>query len=167
MTTIVWTPLPSVPLMVAQEDQSNLTATINATVDPASPPGTGGTPPSVAGLAWSTNVDLPPQISVTTNANTLTVTAQSFSGLFALEIDYLVTPFGQIETVPTWQDVPNDATDVVAMKPDVINVKEIVLTVTAMDESSSPLGTVDFVIRVFANYSVARDALMGFIHAGG
>lgn len=165
MTTIIWTPLPSEPLMVAQEHQSNLTASISASVDPATSAGT--TTASVASMDWSTSAPLPPQITVTTAADTLTVTAQSFTGLFALEIDYLVTPFGDIETASSWQDVPSNASDVVAMKPDIINVKEITLAVTAMDESSSPLGTVDFVIRVFANYSVGRDALMEFIHAGG
>lgn len=166
MTTIIWTPLPSEPLMVAQEHQTNQTASLVATVDPASA-GASVPAPTVTTLAWTTDAPLPPSMTITTVANTLTVTAENFTGLFDLQIDYLETPFGGVQTVSLWQDVPPGTSDVVAMRPDDTNVKEISLAVTAIDENNAPLGTVDFVIAVYANYNVARDALKGFIHAGG
>lgn len=175
--TITWTPLPAEPLIVAQEDETNLTATVTATVEAAPTGGTGGgagggtggaTEPTVTveSLTWATPVPLPPQITVATSGATLTLTVPNFIGLFPIEIDYLATPYeSSLATATSWQGVPASAPEVIAVRPDSSNVKNFTIEVTARDGDGLALDTAAFVLQVFANYNLARDALVEAVNA--
>lgn len=171
--TITWTPMPAEPLIVAQEDETNLTATVMATAEAAPDGGTGSgtggaTEPTITveSLTWATPSPLPEQITIATSGATLTLTVPNFIGLFPIEIDYLATPFeSSLTTATSWQGVPASAPEVIAVRPDISNVKNFTIEVTARDGDGLALDMAVFVLQVFANYNLARDALMEAVNA--
>lgn len=147
---ITWTPDGALPLVEAQEDEVNVVATVTAESD-ADP---------VESLTWEAVPVFPAQFNVAVAVDTLTLTIPDFVGFFPIqEIRYLRN--GVEGSCTAWADLPVDAEDVIAYRPSAENMREHILSVTAEPDGV----TQDFVIRVWANYSLGRDALSEAVDA--
>lgn len=152
---IIWTPDNVEPLVLAQEDQTNVVASVTATSDD----------PLVQAvvLSWVAAPSLPPQFVVSVVDNLLTLTIPDFVDVFPIqEIRYLLG--GVPGTCTRWSDLPEDAEDVTRYIPSSSNQHEVTLSVTAAPDEGEP-ETKDYLIRVFANYSLGRDALVAAVDA--
>lgn len=153
--SIVWTPDNADPLILAQEDQTNVSATVSAESDDPLDP--------VTAVTWSAEPAFPPQFSVETSSSSLTVDIPTFAGVFQIqEIGYLRD--GVPGTCTEWADLPVDAEDVITFRPDPVNVREHTLTVVAHQDVGGATSQ-DYIIRVFANYTLGRDLLVEAVDA--
>lgn len=150
-----WDPDNAAPLIEAQEDETDVSATVTVTSDDPMDP--------VESMTWVASPTFPDQVEVTTTANTLTVTIPNFVGFFFIqEIKYLL--HGVEGTCTAWADLPADAEDVLEFHPDLVNIRDYTLSITAHPHTASP-ETKDYLIRVFINYDLGRDALVEAVDA--
>lgn len=153
---VTLSPVAATPLVEAQEHQVNQVAVVTAASDlPADP---------VTSIAWSAPEPLPAQFVVTLQQPAkLTLTMPHFADLFPIrEIRY--RRGGVIGSCTRWSELPADAEDVVAYRPDGRSLRDAVLRVTARTQAGL-VATADYVIRVFANYTLGRDTLKGAVDA--
>ena len=160
----VWTPENAAPLVEATEDERDIVATVE--VEAPIPEGE-LEPDEIVDLSWSASPPFPSQFDVSVSlmgsTASLTLTIPHFAGYFPiLELRYLLD--GVEGVCFAWEDLPEAAEDVIAYRPDPAGVKETVLTVTASFETA-PQESRDYVIRVTADYSLGRDALVEAVDA--
>ena len=152
---LIWTPDNEEPLVLAQEEETWIIKTVTVTSED----------PMVTeiALSWGASGPLPPQFSVAVDGNVLTLTIPDFVDVFPIqEIRYLLG--GVPGTCTRWADLPDDAEDVTRYIPSASNQRVVTLSVTATPDEGEP-ETKDYVIRVFANYSLGRDALVAAVAA--
>lgn len=153
---VTLSPAAALPLVVAQEHEVDQVATVAAASDLPEDP--------VESISWSAPEPLPAQFVVTLQQpDKLTLTIPHFADLFPIrEIRYRRA--GVIGSCTRWADLPADAEEVVAYRPDGRSVRDAVLSVTARSVAGL-VATADYVIRVFANYSLGRDLLQEAVDA--
>ena len=152
---IIWTPLPVEPLIEAQEDQANISATVLASSDdPADP---------VLSLAWSSAEPMPPQVRITIAADLFTIEVPHFLGLFPIQ-DIAYLRHGQVGHCNAWAELPADAEELLAYRPDPSSFKDFALTVTATQQSGTDTPA-DYVLRVYANFDLGKLALQEAVNA--
>lgn len=150
---ITWTPDGTAPLVEANDDDTNIEVSVTAASDDSGAP--------VTSLSWSATPSFPEQFAVSTDDNnTLTLTIPDFVDVFQIqEIRYLLEGIEGVCTA--WADLPVAAEDVVAFLPDPNDMFEFTLSVTAQPSGASQA----YVIWVWANYSLGRDALVEAVNA--
>jgi hypothetical protein len=151
----VFTPDNSTPLLLAQEDETGLSASVTVTSDD---PLVG-----VESLSYSASPPFPPQVSVSVVANVLTVSIPNFVDFFPIqEIRYLLD--GVPGTCLRFADLPPAAEDVIRYVPSSLSFRDFTLTVTAELEGGAQ-ESMDYIITVFANYSLGRALLVAAVDA--
>jgi len=151
----IWTPANTDPLIIAQEDETDVSAVITVESDQV-PPG------DVGVVSLSSVPALPPQVVLDAAIGSLTINFPNFVDVFPIqELRYLRN--GVEGVVTRWADLPADAEDVLVFKPDPNNIREFVITAEA--EVDGVVETQDYVIRLFANYNLGRDQLLAAVDA--
>jgi hypothetical protein len=157
---LIWSPLTENTIIDEYETAINIHKTISVTVVPPIIPNPLLEYPEK--LVWSCDPPLPDQLSITTSGLTLDISSQSLLGLFPIsELTYL-KPGSNMEygTVYHWNDLPANATEIVAYKPSLSNVKDYMLTVTTDTGESSK-----YTIRIKANYDTGKANLQQAVEA--
>ncbi|MBK1616831.1 hypothetical protein CKO44_25720, partial [Rubrivivax gelatinosus] len=114
---VTLTPATDLPLILAQENEVGQVATVTAASDLPEDP--------VTEVTWSVPEPLPPQCSVVVAVPSLTLTIPHFAGLFPIrEIRFLRA--GEIASCTRWIDLPADADEVVAYRPDTRSMRDFV-----------------------------------------
>ncbi len=157
----IWTPTTTDPLMIAQEDEVNIDATVTIHADSDVEGDT------VTSITWSSTLTIPAQFVFTPSyllgVGTLLVHAPDFVDIFQIvDLQYLLD--GVPGIVYHWADLPADAEDVTAFHPDPQNIKNFPLDVTAHYSISSP-ETKTYILRIFANYTLGKNLLVAAVDA--
>lgn len=152
---VTLSPATDLPLILAQEHEVSQIATVTAASDLPEDP--------VTEVTWSAPEPLPPQCTVVVAVPSLTLTVPHFADLFPIrEIRFLRA--GEIASCTRWVDLPADAEDVVAYRPDTRSMRDFAFRVAAKTQSGLTAAA-DYVIRVYANYSLGRDTMQEAIDA--
>lgn len=158
----IWTPATvDPPLVIAQEDQINVDATITVVAD------TSVSDDVVTALSWSSTQPLPAQFAFTptilAGVGTLALHIPNFVDIFQIvDIKYIRNKIPGI--CYRWADLPADAEELIGFHPDPQNVKNFPLSVTATFFTAPP-ETKTYIIQVFANYTLGKNLLMAAVDA--
>jgi len=152
--TAIWAPLPDMPLISAQEDERDVSASITVSVE---------APDAVEVLTWSASPELPSQTVVSIAGASLSILFPHFGGVWPIhEIRYL--RYGKVGVCAAWADLPDEAEDVIAYRKDASGMRTIMLSVTATLQDSS-VETKIYRIDLYPNYTPGRDALQEAVDA--
>lgn len=157
-----WTPATaSPPLIIAQEDQTNVSATISVVADSAVPGNT------VTGISYSSTLSIPSQFVFTPAYSgpngSLGIFCPNFIDVFQIvDIKYIRNKVQGV--CYHWADLPADAEEVIGFHPDPVNVKNFPIDVTATF-SAAPNETMQYIIQVFANYTLGKIQLVAAVDA--
>jgi hypothetical protein len=117
-------------------------------------------PEVLESLEWVT--DLPAEVSVSVDGDTLTVSVDSFDFLFPVQsIKYLLN--GVIGECFLWADLPEEADQIIEYLPATVSVKTYNLTVTAATNLATE--SADYIIQITANYETGKLKLREAINA--
>lgn len=151
---ILWEPPPTAFITCSESDLDVSGEILVESDDPADPVDT---------IELDVHRELPPQFVISADEQKVSFFTPDLLGIFRI-VEILYLRDRVIERCFAWEDLPADAHDIVAYRPDPVNVQIFVLTVTA----TTTLGikeSEDFVIRVEADYTPGRDLMLGEINA--
>jgi len=152
--TVTWTPTPSLPLITAQEDERNVSASVTAIA---------AAPDEVEQLAWTASPPLPPQAVVEAVGGLLSISIPHFGGVWPIhEIRYLQNR--KEGACTAWADLPGDAEDLIAYRKNAAGMRTIMLSVTATLKEGPP-ATQAYRIELYPNYTPGREALQEAVDA--
>lgn len=156
MQTVIWTPPPG-PLFALSELATDVTYAVTCSV-------VDETDPTLAVVGYRAIVT-PEQslLTVTAGASGVTVSADSLAGLFAIEfIDYLRD--GQLARASSWEELPEDAEELVEFRPSREVSKVYLLTVTALLSDDTEL-VAEYTMTVFQDWTAGRNRLVEEVNA--
>lgn len=156
MQTVIWTPPPG-PLFALSELATDVAYAVTCSV-------VDETDPTLAVVGYQAIVT-PEQslLTVTAGSSGVTVSADSLSGLFSIEfIDYLRG--GQLARASSWEELPEDAEELVEFRPSREVSKVYLLTVTALLSDNTEL-VAEYTMTVFQDWTAGRNRLVEEVNA--
>lgn len=164
--TLTWMPAPSTwpapdadALMVSQEHLTQIAEriTVQQQNEEAQQPDS---------LAWSMPDGAPDHITITQSKDgdtlLLDVLIADWVGLFPIEIEFMAAGQGTqqvAQQVSEWDAVPAPEVDVYAYRASMQNVRRFRLVVDALTARGDVIETATYIITVYANYTIGRNAL--------
>jgi hypothetical protein len=156
---LTWTPDNSAEWFTRSEADTSVSETITIASDDA-------TVESVSYVL--TPNQLPAQVVITATTSGITLTAPTLAGLFPIiVIKYLRN--GLPGESLTFDDLPQDAEDVIEYRKESASPKRFVLAVTATESALSPTSsgtqTLEYEFFIEGNYTPGRDRLVEEVNA--
>ena len=165
MRELIWTPLPTGYLLDELENATNVSKNIVVTIPPPPPllPGEmAEIEPEPTVLSWTCTPELPPQLVVSVNGLSLSVSSPDLMGSFPItELTYLKPGTGMdYNTIKSWDDLPSSATEIITFRPYPEGSKTFTLHVTTdTGESNS------YQLRIRANFDTGKANLQKAVEA--
>jgi hypothetical protein len=158
-----WTPVAGSVIISGTEGRSGFNVLITARQLPheATDPPTPNPNPVPAKMS----VDLPngipsDAINVTTTSNSIRLQSDLILGFFPIEIDYLQGRLNDTrETAGSWAALPEDAEEIVAVRPDKNSPKTYTVRVTARQANNTKPQTVSYLMIIANNFDAIKDQL--------
>lgn len=157
---LIWTPGPQEVLILSQEQETHLTATITVA------PSIEGLAASALAWSWPDAEPLHKEITWSRQGSLLAlqVRIQDWVGVFPKQIHFMRdgagAGIGQAPgVVSQFEDVPAAQADVYSYRPDPINMKRFRLAIDALNIQGKVIETAEYTITVYANYLAGRNQL--------
>ncbi|MBG24037.1 MAG: hypothetical protein CMF22_11345 [Idiomarinaceae bacterium] len=158
-----WTPLAGTVIISGTEGRSGFDVTIRASQLPheATDPPTPNPNPVPAKMSVTLPNGIPNDaINITTTSNSVRLQSDLILGFFPIEIDYLQGRLNDTrETANSWAALPEDAQEIVKVKPDKNSPKTYTVSITARQSNNTKPQTVSYLMIIANNFDAIKERL--------